>query len=201
MKKFQVWANAAVFGIFPAEDEQAARDACARDAGYVSEEDMAEQLGAPSELVASVATILSREQALALVEEESEDLAPRLNSEGEKILKEWLEQKSNDPEAELAVSTAGALKSKRPQGMHTGTMAQCTSSCGQQRPAAGTPSYSASPGARSTGCCNLPNPARRGFSCLRPDGHFSFYGAALGIAPGRGCSSNYQVVMLAVGPV
>ena len=54
MSKFQVSANGQVFGIYEGETEQAARDACAVDAGYKSEADMAEQLDAPSELVAEI---------------------------------------------------------------------------------------------------------------------------------------------------
>jgi hypothetical protein len=52
-KQFQVEANGTVFGIYEADDEQAARDACAVDAGYKSEDDMVRQLGQPSELVAT----------------------------------------------------------------------------------------------------------------------------------------------------
>ena len=52
IKQFQVEANAAVFGVYEAEDAQGARDACAVDAGYKSEADMDAQLGQASELVA-----------------------------------------------------------------------------------------------------------------------------------------------------
>ena len=48
--KFTVWANSEVFGPYEAEDEQGARDACARDAGYKSELDMEIQIGEPSDL-------------------------------------------------------------------------------------------------------------------------------------------------------
>lgn len=51
-KQFEVSANGTVFGTYEAESEQAARDACAVDAGYKSEADMVERLGQPSELVA-----------------------------------------------------------------------------------------------------------------------------------------------------
>lgn len=52
MSKWTVWANSGVFGPYEANDEQGARDACARDAGYESEEQMAETLEQPSELQA-----------------------------------------------------------------------------------------------------------------------------------------------------
>lgn len=51
-KQFEVSANGTVFGTYEADDAQGARDACARDAGYKSEADMAKQLGQGSELVA-----------------------------------------------------------------------------------------------------------------------------------------------------
>lgn len=51
-KQFEVSANGTVFGIYEADDAQGARDACAIDAGYKSEADMAEKLGQPSELEA-----------------------------------------------------------------------------------------------------------------------------------------------------
>ena len=54
-KQFQVEANGTVFGVYEAEDAQGARDACAVDAGYKSEADMASQLEQPSELVATEA--------------------------------------------------------------------------------------------------------------------------------------------------
>lgn len=52
-KQFEVSANGTVFGTYVADDAQGARDACAVDAGYKSEADMAEQLGQASELVAT----------------------------------------------------------------------------------------------------------------------------------------------------
>lgn len=52
-KQFEVSANGTVFGIYEADDAQGARDACAVDAGYKSEADMAEQLEQASELVAT----------------------------------------------------------------------------------------------------------------------------------------------------
>ncbi len=53
LKRFQVLARSGCsFGIYLATDAQAARDACAIDAGYASEADMAEQIDQPSELVA-----------------------------------------------------------------------------------------------------------------------------------------------------
>lgn len=52
--KYTVSANGTVFGIYEADSEQAARDACAQDAGYKSEADMVAQLDQPSELTASL---------------------------------------------------------------------------------------------------------------------------------------------------
>jgi len=53
MKRFQVLANNGhSFGVFLATDEQAARDACARDSGYESEADMIELHDGMSHLVA-----------------------------------------------------------------------------------------------------------------------------------------------------
>jgi len=52
MKKYTVSANGIEFGQYEADDEQGARDACARDAGYDSELDMEDRLEQPSELVA-----------------------------------------------------------------------------------------------------------------------------------------------------
>ncbi len=54
MNKYQVSANGAVFGIYKAKDEQGARNACARDAGYKSEVDMVKKLEQPSELIAEL---------------------------------------------------------------------------------------------------------------------------------------------------
>ena len=51
-KRFEVFANGHSFGIYEAETEQDARDACARDAGYESEADMIEKLEQPSQLKA-----------------------------------------------------------------------------------------------------------------------------------------------------
>ena len=45
MKKFQIFANDFFVGIFEAEDEVAALEAYAQEAGYESLEDMNEQLG------------------------------------------------------------------------------------------------------------------------------------------------------------
>jgi len=52
MTKFSVSANGTFFGIYEANSEQAARDLCARDAGYASEEDMVRRLEQPSDLEA-----------------------------------------------------------------------------------------------------------------------------------------------------
>lgn len=51
MKTFHVWAGAAE-GTYEAEDEQGARDAFARDAGYDDEDGMVLWLGQPSEIEA-----------------------------------------------------------------------------------------------------------------------------------------------------
>ena len=51
-KKFEVFSNGRSFGIYEAETEQEARDACARDAGYQSEAHMVEQLDRASQLQA-----------------------------------------------------------------------------------------------------------------------------------------------------
>ena len=50
--QFEVSANGHVFGIFAASSEQAARDLCAREAGYEDEADMVDRLEQASELVA-----------------------------------------------------------------------------------------------------------------------------------------------------
>lgn len=55
MTKYIVSANGTEFGIYEANSEQEARDMCAKDAGYMSEADMVEQLGQDSDLVAQVA--------------------------------------------------------------------------------------------------------------------------------------------------
>jgi hypothetical protein len=53
IKRYQVLAcSGGSFGIYPAADAQAARDACAQGAGYDSEADMIAQIDQPSELVA-----------------------------------------------------------------------------------------------------------------------------------------------------
>ena len=51
-KRFEVFANDLSLGIYEAETEQDARDACARDAGYESEANMVERLEQPSQLKA-----------------------------------------------------------------------------------------------------------------------------------------------------
>lgn len=52
MKKYQVSANGTIFGVYAAEDDQGARDACAQDAGYADEKDMEARLEQESALVA-----------------------------------------------------------------------------------------------------------------------------------------------------
>ena len=52
MSKFEVSANGQIFGLYEGDTEQAARDACAVDAGYASESDMELQLETPSEFEA-----------------------------------------------------------------------------------------------------------------------------------------------------
>ena len=52
MSHYEVSANGQVFGVYEADSEQGARDACARDAGYESEAQMAKTLERPSQLVA-----------------------------------------------------------------------------------------------------------------------------------------------------
>lgn len=52
MTTYEVSANGTVFGTYEADSEQGARDLCAQDAGYESEEDMARRLEQESELVA-----------------------------------------------------------------------------------------------------------------------------------------------------
>jgi hypothetical protein len=54
MSNYEVSANGIVFGVYEADSEQAARDACAQDAGYDSEADMIERNDSPSELVATL---------------------------------------------------------------------------------------------------------------------------------------------------
>ena len=51
MSKFRVYANDGDFGVYEADSEQHARDLCAQDAGYESEEDMVLRLEQPSEMV------------------------------------------------------------------------------------------------------------------------------------------------------
>ena len=53
MTTYEVSANGAVFGTYEADDEQAARDLCAKDAGYESEADMERRLEQGSELIAT----------------------------------------------------------------------------------------------------------------------------------------------------
>lgn len=50
MTTYRVYANACDFGSFTAASEQEARDLAAKMAGYLSEADMIEQLGQPSEM-------------------------------------------------------------------------------------------------------------------------------------------------------
>ena len=52
MTKYNVYANAAEFGIIEASSEQEARDKAAQVAGYESEADMVRRLEQESELVA-----------------------------------------------------------------------------------------------------------------------------------------------------
>lgn len=54
MNNYAVGANHVIFGAYPAETKQEASDLCAQDAGYESEQDMAEQLGEPSEQIADL---------------------------------------------------------------------------------------------------------------------------------------------------
>lgn len=54
--QFEVSANGTVFGVYEADDEQGARDACAQDAGYKSEADMVARLERKSELEAVAVT-------------------------------------------------------------------------------------------------------------------------------------------------
>jgi len=54
-KQFLVYSNDASFGVFEAEDEQGAIDACAREAGYESERDMVRRLNEASTLIAKPA--------------------------------------------------------------------------------------------------------------------------------------------------
>ena len=52
MTKYNVYANAAEFGIIEANSDQEARDIAAQMAGYESEADMEKQLEQDSEIVA-----------------------------------------------------------------------------------------------------------------------------------------------------
>lgn len=52
MSNYEVSANGTVFGIYEASCAQEARDLCAQDAGYLSEEEMETRLEQPSELEA-----------------------------------------------------------------------------------------------------------------------------------------------------
>jgi hypothetical protein len=56
MRNFEVTSNGFLFGIYAAADEQGARDACAADAGYKSEAQMAATLDCQSNLVAAETT-------------------------------------------------------------------------------------------------------------------------------------------------
>ena len=49
MKQYKIFANGFKMGIFSAEDEDAALEAYAQEAGYQSVADMDEQLGADAE--------------------------------------------------------------------------------------------------------------------------------------------------------
>lgn len=51
-RRYEVSANGTALGIYVGDDEQEARDACARDAGYKSEADMVERLEQQSALIA-----------------------------------------------------------------------------------------------------------------------------------------------------
>lgn len=59
MSKYEVRANGTVFGVYEADSEQEARDLCAIDVGYKSEQDMVDQLEQPSELEAEVCAALN----------------------------------------------------------------------------------------------------------------------------------------------
>lgn len=52
MSSYNVYANAAEFGIIEAASAQEARDIAAQMAGYKNEADMEEQIGSPSEIIA-----------------------------------------------------------------------------------------------------------------------------------------------------
>lgn len=54
MFKYKIIANGTILGIYEASCAQEARDLCAQDAGYSSEEDMENRLEQPSELEAEV---------------------------------------------------------------------------------------------------------------------------------------------------
>jgi hypothetical protein len=56
MKRFVVFSTDTILGAFEAEDEQQAIDACAREAGYESEHDMARQLNEARPLAAEEET-------------------------------------------------------------------------------------------------------------------------------------------------
>ena len=85
-KKFQVEANGTVFGVYAADDAQAARDACAADAGYESEADMAVRLGRPSELVA---TELNTAQLILSAGGDSSAIAQRAEAAAESVDQDW----------------------------------------------------------------------------------------------------------------
>lgn len=52
--RYRVSANGHDFGVYCAESEQGARDACAQDAGYESESEMVSRLERPSDLIAEL---------------------------------------------------------------------------------------------------------------------------------------------------
>ena len=59
-------------------------------------------------------TIITRTQALALIEAEAEDLPfPRVNAEGEAQIRAWLEAEAANPEAEAADFTAWLDKAEQ----------------------------------------------------------------------------------------
>lgn len=91
MTTYHVYANASE-GYFEADDEQSARDAFARDAGYQSEADMERQLEQPSEIVAEPATVeiggqrVSYDGAVNLMDRETlEEVCDYLRDEADRI--------------------------------------------------------------------------------------------------------------------
>ena len=59
MNTYQISANGTIFGDYAGTTVQAAKDDCARDAGYASEADMVKKLEQPSEFVATEATLIA----------------------------------------------------------------------------------------------------------------------------------------------